>query len=108
MEKSYLQVEGTAMGTKVAPSLANIFMANFEEKFIYTYRKQPILHKRFLDDIIMILPHGCQEPDDFLVYLNNCHETIKFTMECSDTKVNFLDTTLHKNEDGSPWTDLFC
>ncbi len=31
----YLQIGGTAMGTKVAPSLANIFMGDFEEKHVY-------------------------------------------------------------------------
>ena len=33
--KNHLQVGGTAMGTKVAPSLANIFMADLEENIIY-------------------------------------------------------------------------
>ena len=40
--KNYLQVGGTAMGTRVAPSLANIFMENFESKFIYSWHKQPL------------------------------------------------------------------
>ena len=31
----YLQVGGTAMGTKVAPSLANIFMGQFEDTYIH-------------------------------------------------------------------------
>ena len=35
----YLQVSGTAMGTRVAPTYANIFMADFEDKYVYTYPK---------------------------------------------------------------------
>ncbi len=31
-DENYIQVGGTAMGTRVAPSLANIFMARFEEE----------------------------------------------------------------------------
>ena len=32
--KSYLQIKGYAMGTIYAPSYANIFMSEFEEKLI--------------------------------------------------------------------------
>ena len=34
--KHFLQVNGTAMGTRVAPTYANLFMAHFEEKNIST------------------------------------------------------------------------
>ena len=34
----FLQVGGTAMGTRVAPTLANMFMGDFERKHVYTYR----------------------------------------------------------------------
>ena len=41
--KHFLQVGGTAMGTKVAPSYANTFMGWFEETHVYTYAQQPLL-----------------------------------------------------------------
>ena len=34
--QKYLQIKGCAMGTKCAPSYANIFMGIFKEKFIHT------------------------------------------------------------------------
>ena len=34
--KHFLQVNGTAMGTRVAPTYANLFMAHFEETYVYT------------------------------------------------------------------------
>ena len=107
-EKHYLQVGGTAMGTKVAPSLANIFMANFEEEWVYSYGTRPSLWLRYIDDIFMIWEHSQAELDLFLTHLNSCHNTIKFTAEHSTDKVNFLDTTIHLSQDGSLYTDLFC
>ena len=49
--KHYLQVGGTAMGTKVAPSYAINFMNSFEKEHVYTYHQQPLVWKRFIDDI---------------------------------------------------------
>ncbi len=41
--------------------------------------------------------HGDQESlKEFVRYWNNAHPTIKFTYECSDSTVNFLDLTLYK------------
>ena len=37
--KHYLQIKGCAMGSICAPAYANIFMANFEIKYIYPYIK---------------------------------------------------------------------
>ena len=56
--KHYHQISGTAMGTKLAPSYANLFMTKFEQNHVYTYHLQPTLWKRFIDDIFMIWPHG--------------------------------------------------
>ena len=36
MEKHHHQASGTAMGTKLAPSYANLFMTKFEEN-LYTH-----------------------------------------------------------------------
>ncbi len=86
---NYLQVGGTAMGTRVAPSLANIFMADFEEKYVYTYHKQPLFWKRYLDDCVLVWVHGEEELKKFLDHLNSVHPTIKFTMEYSPEKNQF-------------------
>ena len=52
--KHYHQKSGTAMGTKLAPSYANLFMSKFEQAHVYTYHLQPTLCKRFIDDIFLI------------------------------------------------------
>ena len=50
----YLQVGGTAMGTKVAPTYANIFMGVLEEKLLATAPHKPSLYLRYIDDCFLI------------------------------------------------------
>jgi hypothetical protein len=105
--RHYLQTGGTAMGTKVAPSFANLFMADFEDKYVYTYQTQPKLWLRYIDDIFMIWDHTQEELDTFIQHLNSCHTTIKFTSESSTSKVNFLDTTVTIEANGTLYTNLY-
>ena len=105
--KHYLQTGGTAMGTKLAPSFANIFMSWFEDKFVYTYTPKPLIWKRYIDDIFMIWPHGKNSLDIFVNHLNSSHNTIKFTAETSTSHVNFLDITVSLNEHYELITSLY-
>ena len=57
----YLPIGGTAMGTRLAPSFANIFMNHFEKVHVYTYPLQPNAWYRYIDDIFMIWNHGHDE-----------------------------------------------
>lgn len=102
----YLQIRGTAMGTRVAPTFANIFMAHFENTHVYTYPLQPILWLRFIDDIFMLWTHGVGELQSFHTHLNAAHPTIEFTMEASDNMVHFLDMWVIK-EDAQLVTTLY-
>jgi hypothetical protein len=106
--KHYLQVGGTAMGTKVAPSFANIFMANFEDKFVYSYHTQPLIWLRYIDDIFMVWNHDKTSLELFLEHLNRCHKTIKFTSDISADSVNFLDTSVKIDDNRHVYTDLYC
>ena len=105
--KHYLQVGGTAMGTRVAPSFANIFMADFEEKWVYTYHTQPLVWLRYIDDIFMVWNNNRKSLEDFLLHLNQCHHSIKFTSEISTENISFLDTTVQLTEDRKLYTSLF-
>ena len=106
--RHYLQVGGTAMGTRVAPSFANIFMAEFENKWVYTYHTQPLVWFRYIDDIFMVWNKDRNSLDDFLTHLNECHHSIKFTSEVSSEQIIFLDTLVRPNTDRKLYTDLYC
>ena len=51
-DHSYLQTSGTAMGTKMAPCYANLFMASIKQTFIVNSPLTPIFHVRFIDDFL--------------------------------------------------------
>ena len=103
--KDFLQVGGTAMGTKLAPSFAKLFMGYLKTIYIFVL---PLLWKMFIDDIFFIWIHGEDELLTFVQHLNDCHQTIKFTLETSLKTVNFLDILIIKRPDGTLATDLYC
>ena len=104
---NYLQIGGTAMGTRVALSYANIFLSNFEDKYIYSYHLQPLVWYRYIDDVFCIWQHDETELKDFVKHLNTVHGTTKFMTESSQTESSFLDTMVKLN-DGDISTDLYC
>ena len=71
--KHFLQVNSTAMGTRVAPTYANLFMAHFEEKYVYTYKgnSKPRIWFRFIDDIWGVFAGNSNQFQDFVTYLND-------------------------------------
>jgi hypothetical protein len=50
-DQHYLQVNGTAMGTKMAPSYANIFTGKLETDLLHGAPNKPLSWLRFIDDI---------------------------------------------------------
>ena len=103
----YLQKFGTAIGTKVAPSYANLVVAIFELLYVYKYDKQPLCWHRFIDDIFGIWTLSISELESFVKYLNTRVESLKFTLEYSNTNLSFLDVMIHKDKHGIISTDLF-
>ena len=80
------------MGTKMAVSFANIFMAAVETEIIERSSKKPLIWKRYIDDVFSLWNLNKEEITAFIELANNCHPTIKFTAEISDTEITFLDT----------------
>ena len=69
--KFYLQIKGCAMGTICAPSYANIFMSEFEEKHIYPLIKnKSVIYLRYIDDIFMVWIKSESELRNFKASVN--------------------------------------
>ena len=86
------------MGTKLAPNYANLFMTDFETKYVFSYFLQPNYYRRFIDDIFLIWDHSPQELNDFIDHLNTVHSTIKFTKSISDDEITYLDLDIYKKD----------
>ena len=106
-DEDFIQQHGTAMGTRMAPAFANLFMGEFERKALEGYVYKPFLWLRYIDDILMVWTHGNEKLESFIAYLNSIHPTIKFTSERSTTSIPFLDVKILL-ENGKIQTDLYC
>ena len=110
-DKFYRQVVGTAMGTAVAPTYANLFMGWLEEtKLLGEWTgTPPRLWKRFIDDIMFIWDSSVEELELFISHLNAQHPSIKFTAtyDSHTREIPFLDTNISLNDDGQIVTDLY-
>ena len=112
----YLQIKGTAMGTKVAPTYATLVMGFLEEKL---YNELPGIFdqqfslyikenwKRYLDDCFIFWTKSEENLERFHSLINNLHESIKFTMEKNEKTLPFLDILIIK-EGAKIITDLYC
>ena len=106
-EQLYIQKQGTAMGTKMAPNYAIIFMHYLETNLLNQATFKPTIWLRFIDDIFMIWPHGIQKLKLFMDLLNNYHSTIKFSYEHSQQEIPFLDTIIYRTKDNQLFTKVY-
>ena len=97
----FLQISGTAMGKKFAPSYANIFLANWEQDALKKCPKKPSCYLRYLDDIFIIWPHSENDFNTFLQILNSHHESINLKATIHKKEINFLDLTIFKGHNFS-------
>ena len=106
--KFYLQIKGCAMGTICAPAYANIFMAEFEQKYIYPLTKdKSILFLRYVDEIFMAWTKSEKQPKDFMSEMNQKHPSIKFDYEFDCEPIEFLDTLVYIDEQNKLQATLF-
>ena len=98
----YQQVDAVAMGFSFGPSLANAFLAHYQQVWFDDCPDEfkPVYYKRYVDDIFVLFrsPHHLEK---FNEYLNTKHANIKFT---SEKEVNgslpFLDVLISRNKEG--------
>ena len=84
------------MGTKMAPSYANLFTGSHEPKLKLQGDPHINLWRRYIDDIFIIWTGTDEQLMSFMTKINSLHPTIKFTHEADDNELTFLDMTIYK------------
>ncbi len=92
----YHQIDGTAMGTSVAPTYANIVVYMLERKVIHHFGDAIYLYRRFLDDVIVYLDPLVA--DRLKVAMNDLHCKLHFDFIDSTDDASFLDLLIHKGD----------
>jgi len=108
LNQTFLQIKGTAMGKKYAPSFANIFMNEWEQHALLLAPMKPSLWKRYIDDIFCIWPFSLFDLQAFIQHLNSINLNIKLTATHSLTHVNYLDCTFFKSANNTICSKVFC
>ena len=101
------------MGTKLAPVLATLVLAETEEEFLAHQNINPLTWNRYIDDILLVWPSGREELEQFLSDINNVDPYFKFTSTVSLTEITFLDVTIFKapssyTKEGKLKTRIHC
>ena len=107
MDRDFLQLVGTAMGTKVAPPYANLFIGRHEEAIREAFIWAIPFWKRFIDDIFLIFLGTTKQLHSMKDLMDNLYPMIKFTFEHSTQEIFFLDLKIYTGADRKLTCNIF-
>ena len=96
------------MGAPFSPTVANIFMSVFFRRLTILTSTQPLLLKRYIDDIFFIWADSKDNLERFLTTCNTFHQCISFTASTSTQSVDFLDVTVSLQQTGNGEWSFTC
>ena len=104
----YDQIDGVAMGSPLAPVLANLFMGHHERIWLQQYDGPAVyFYRRNVDDTFCLFNNE-KDGLEFFHYINDKHPNIRFTMETEvNHKLPFLDVLLDNSNLPSLVTSVF-
>jgi hypothetical protein len=97
--KTYLQVNGTAMGQSCAVVFANVFVYEIEIDMVNRRMNDRSLlsYNRFIDDVFAIITRS-QFTQAFIDEINSLHPSMTFNCVTSSSEVEFLDVVVYKGD----------
>ena len=103
-KRMFHQIRGTAMGTPLAVSYANISLMILEQRVLRSCKiqkplfKVPLLYKRFIDDVFSIF-EDADDGSHFITEFNAIRPgIIRLTHQISSEEGVFLDLTIYKGQ----------
>lgn len=94
----WLQRQGTAMGTSVAPAFASLYVAHFEAIVRREFSAHMAYYRRFIDDIFILWFDADLDPalPSLMAFKDRLSELsrLNFTITTSPSEINFLDLTV--------------
>ena len=84
------------MGSPLGPALANIFMCNFENKWLKDcpHSLNPIFYRRYIDHIFVLFS-SLDQAEKFKKYLSSKQPNINFSLEKEkEGRLSFLDVNI--------------
>ena len=79
-------MNGVAMGAKMEPNYANLFVGYVEEQIFNQFDgPKPELFGRYIDDCFGATSCTKEELERFIGFVNSFHPALKFTWEISET-----------------------
>jgi len=95
-DQFYKKISGAAMGSHISPVIANIFMEHFAKEILKKTGSLILLRRWHIRD----LETNRAELRKFLIFLNNQHPNIGFTMDIEENKkLSFLNVLVTKKAD---------
>lgn len=91
----YLQIKGTAMGSSLAPSYAQLFLFARERELVLSakLKDQIVIYKRYIDDIFACVHNSYASI--FISEYNKLTEGIRVTHTINKYHVDYLDLSIH-------------
>ena len=107
-DKLYQQSNGVAMGSPLAPIIADIFMIHLEEHLLPSLKAAGVgPYKHYVDDTFLLID-DTTDIVQIKSILNNFHKDIKFTSALEENKqLSFLDVLITRH-DKSFNTSVYC
>ena len=105
--ENYQQVFGTAMGSPVSVTVANLIMEDVEERAPATFHTPHRFWKRNVDDVCVAMKWN--HISQFLDHLNAIEQSIEFTaeMEHDDNTLPYMDICLYHTMEDTIHTSVY-
>ena len=108
--KFYVQIDGVAMGSPLAPILADIFMniileSNIDQR---NRREDMVIFRDKLSDREFVAKYFTRYVDDIFAAFDNMHMALEFLAYLNSLHPNITFTIEEESEGWLPFLDIYC